>query len=150
MTTFKAILFLFFLSLSINLTARNDGTTMAPILEKTKSLISYIEDEVNQEVVHAEMDILADTKTVFRSLQKGYTYQIIAYGDFRFKDIDVTVYRWNGDKWVMTEKDTENKDMAIVSIKPVTSSDYKIEVKAYKFNKGFDVGHYGLIICHEK
>ncbi|MDO4971783.1 MAG: hypothetical protein Q4E41_06795 [Bacteroidales bacterium] len=150
MTTFKAILFLFFLSLSINLTARNDGTTMAPILEKTKSLISYIEDEVNQEVVHAEMDILADTKTVFRSLQKGYTYQIIAYGDFRFKDIDVTVYRWNGDKWVMTVKDTENKDMAIVSIKPVTSSDYKIEVKAYKFNKGFDVGHYGLIICHEK
>lgn len=133
-----------------NLYAQDDGTTMVPIIEKTQSMVNYVEDELEQEIVRIEMDILQSSKTTYRNLQKGYTYTIIAYGDYRFKDIDVKVYRWNGSEWVVTKSDADSSSVALVMIKPITTSDYKIEVTAYKFNEGYTAGHYGLIVCHEK
>jgi hypothetical protein len=130
--------------------AQDDGTTMVPIMEKTQSLINYIENDCNKEIVRIEMDILSSTKTTYRNLQEGYKYQVIAYGDFRFKDIDVSVSRWNGSEWVVMNKDADDSDMAIVTIIPTSTSDYKIEITAYKFNDGYKAGHYGIIVCHEK
>lgn len=144
------VVLLIMLSSFQNIFAQDDGTTMVPIMEKTQSLVNYIENECNQEIVRIEMDILASTKTTFRNLQEGYKYQVIAYGDFRFKDIDVSVSRWNGNEWVVMNKDTDDSDMAMVTIIPTSTSDYKIEITAYKFNEGYKAGHYGLIVCHEK
>jgi hypothetical protein len=47
-------------------------------------------------------------------------------------------------------KDADDSDMAIVTIIPTSTSDYKIEITAYKFNDGYKAGHYGIIVCHEK
>lgn len=135
---------------SFQVLAQNDGTSMVPIMEKTQSLVNYIENECNQEIVRVEMDILTSTKTSFRNLQEGYKYQVIAYGDFRFKDIDVSVSRWNGSEWVVMNKDADDSDMAMVTIIPTSTSDYKIEITAYKFHEGYKAGHYGLIVYHEK
>ena len=66
------------------------------------------------------------------------------------KDIDVSVSRWNGNEWVVMNKDADDSDMAMVTIIPTSTSDYKIEITAYKFNEGYKAGHYGLIVCHEK
>lgn len=145
----KLLLIFIFIS-CLSCYAQDDGTTMVPIIEKTSSLVKYIEDEAKQEIVRIEMDILANTKTTYRSLQQGYTYQIIAYGDFRFKDIDVSVYRWNGSEWNIMSKDVDNSDMAMVTIAPSQTSDYRIDITAYKFKDGYTAGHYGVIVCHEK
>lgn len=134
----------------LNIKAQDDGTTMVPIMEKTQSFVNYVENEMKQEIVRIEMDILTKTKTTFRNLQEGYTYQIMAYGDYRFKDIDVAVYRWDGSEWKIMNKDSDDNGLAIVTIIPTTTADYKIEITAFKFNEGYTAGHYGLIVCHEK
>ncbi|MBQ7664813.1 MAG: hypothetical protein IJS43_06290 [Bacteroidaceae bacterium] len=139
------------LAFMVNICAfADDGTSMQPIIEKCETLTEYVEGELDQEIVRIEMDILTNSKQTIRSLSDGYTYQIIAFGDYRFKDIDVEVYRKSGGNWVLEEKDNDESEVAIVSVSPSYKQDYKIVIKAYQFNKGYSAGHYGLIICHEK
>lgn len=38
---------------------------------------------------------------------------------------------------------------AAVSITPEQTCDYLIEISAYSYESGYDVGHYGLIIAHD-
>ena len=60
------------LALSLVLFSSNaiadDGASMLPILEKTQSIIELLENDYDEEVVHVEMDILRDEKSVIRSL----------------------------------------------------------------------------------
>ncbi len=129
--------------------AANRSTSMSPIMSKAKELMNYIEDEQNLEIVRMEFDILSSSKSTFRSLSSSYTYTIIAFGDYRFKDIDVKVYRKSGGEWTLVEEDVDTSSVAVVSVKPSYTAEYKIVISAYKFNDGYDVGHYGLFICHE-
>ena len=139
------------LAFMVNICAfADDETSMRPIIEKCEALTAYVEAELNQEIVRIEMDILANSKQTIRSLSNGYTYQIIAFGDYRFKDINVEVYRKSGSSWVLEGKDNDESEVAIVSVSPSNKQDYKIVIKANQFNKGYSAGHYGLIICHEK
>lgn len=144
----KIILFLVF---TLHLCAyADDGTSMQPIIEKCEAIAEYIEETLDQEIVRIEMDILFTSKQTIRTLSRGYTYQIIAFGDYRFKDIDIEVYRWNGNNWILVEKDNDESEVAMVSVSPSYEQDYKIVIKAYKFFSGYSAGHYGLIVCHEK
>ena len=129
--------------------AQNEETTMQPIIEKTQYLVNYLENDKNQEIVRMEMDLLSTSKSTTRMLQKGFTYTIVAYGDYRFEDIDVKVYVRNGSNWTLVDKDTDTDSLAAVSVTPSVNAEYKIEISAYKFAKGYSIGHYGLIICHE-
>ena len=53
-------------------------------------------------------------------------------------------------KWtVLIEKDEDTESVAVVSISPSTTAEYKIVMSAYSFEDGFDAGHYGLIVFHE-
>ena len=60
------------LALSLVLFSSNaiadDGSSMLPILKKTQSIIELLENDYDEEVVHVEMDILRDEKSVIRSL----------------------------------------------------------------------------------
>ena len=38
---------------------------------------------------------------------------------------------------------------ATVTIKPRQNEEYKIVISVYKYNKDYNVGHYGLIVFHE-
>lgn len=46
-------------------------------------------------------------------------------------------------------EDAENDDVATISIKPQSDEEYKIVISVYKINRGYSVGHYGLMIFHE-
>ncbi|MGD8305578.1 MAG: hypothetical protein PVF17_02905 [Ignavibacteria bacterium] len=124
------------------------GTSMEPILAAAKPLVEEIEDG-GYEIVRMEYDLVFDEKSTFRKLYDGWTYGIAAFGDYRIKDIDVTVYRESRGRWEMVEEDAENDDVATVSIKPQRDEEYKIVISVYKFNPGYSVGHYGLMIFHE-
>ena len=124
------------------------GTSMEPILAAADPLIKEIEDEGN-EIVRMEFDLVFDEKTTYRDLYEGWTYGIAAFGDYRIKDIDITVYRKSGGRWDKAAQDAENDDVATVTIKPDKSEEYKIVISVYKFNKDYTVGHYGLVIYHE-
>lgn len=137
------------LIIASNLIAANYSTTMTPIISKGEEVVKYIEDELNMEVVRMEFDILRDTKTTKRVLSKGWTYTIVAFGDFRFTDIDVRVYRKRQGDWQLVDKDNDSSAIAVVGITPTYDEEYMIEISAFSFKSGYDVGHYGLIIAHE-
>lgn len=129
--------------------AHADDRSMKPITAIGEVLINYVEDNLEKEIVRLEYDILATTKTTTRTLAKDWTYTIIAFGDERFEDIDIVVYRKSGGAWVEVGRDTDSEDVALVEVSPKEQGEYKIEIKAYKFKEGYNVGHYGLIIAHE-
>ena len=126
----------------------NKGTSMEPILAAANPLIQEIENEQN-EIVRMEFDLIFDEKTTYRDLYEGWTYGIAAFGDYRIKDIDIAVYRKSGGRWDEVVKDAENDDVATVTVKPDRSEEYKIIITVYKFNTGYTVGHYGLLVYHE-
>jgi hypothetical protein len=124
------------------------GTSMEPILAAAKPLVEEIEGG-DYEIVRMEYDLIFGEKSTYRTLFDGWTYGIAAFGDYRIKDIDVSVYVKSKGKWKLFKEDAENDDVATVSIKPRVKEEYKIVISVYKFNKGYSVGHYGLMIFHE-
>ena len=140
------ILSLFFISLTH---AQNHEITMQPILEAAGPWVQYLESDLEQEIVRMEFDIITSSKSTFRTLSSGWNYGILAFGDFRITDIDVKLYRWEYGQWNLVEKDNSKDSSAIVFIKPTETADYKIEITAYSFDKGYNAGHYGLIVFHE-
>jgi len=124
------------------------GTSMEPILAAAKPLVEEIEGK-DLEIVRMEYDLIFDKKSTYRTLYEGWTYGIAAFGDYRIKDIDITVYIERKGKWKKIVEDAENDDVATVSIKPRSDEEYKIVISVYKFNKDYSVGHYGLMIFHE-
>lgn len=127
----------------------DNGTSMAPIISDAIGLINYIEDDLEQEIVRIEFDILQASKSTIRTFSSGYSYGIVAFGDYRMEDIDVRVYRKSGSSWVLVKSDTDADKTAMVVIQPSYFGEYKIEISCYKFKSGYTAGHYGLIIFHE-
>jgi len=124
------------------------GTSMEPILARAEPLVQEIERD-NNEIVRMEYDLIFTEKDTYRNLYEGWTYGIAAFGDYRIKDIDITVYKQSRGEWKKIVDDAENDDVATVSVKPRQNEEYKIVISVYKFNKDYNVGHYGLIVFHE-
>lgn len=150
------LIFLFILLISSFLFAQreyarldnNKGTSMEPILARAEPLIEKIEKE-GFEIVRMEFDIISEVKETYRNLYKDWEYGIVAFGDYRIKDIDVAVYEKVRGKWKLVEKDAENDDEAMVTIKPYKDGEHKIKISVYRYNKDYTVGHYGLLVIHE-
>ena len=124
------------------------GISMEPILAAAKRLVEEIENK-DFEIVRMEYDLIFDKKSTYRTLYEGWTYGIAAFGDYRIKDVDITVYIERKGKWKKIEEDAENDDVATVSIKPRSDEEYKIVISVYKFNRDYSVGHYSLMIFYE-
>lgn len=125
------------------------GTTMAPILTDAVSYAQTIES-TGSEIVRMEFDILKTEKETYRTLQDGWTYGIWAFGDYRISDIDIDVYKEDGESWTFIGKDSDIYNTAKLVVKPLWTGMYKIIVRAYKLKPGYpNGGHYGLIIFHE-
>ena len=135
-------------ALSLNVFS-DSSTSMAPIMSRAVDIMKLVEDDMNKEIVRMEYDILRTTKTTTRILSSGWTYFIIAFGDYRFKDIDIKVYRNVQGSWQLVGKDNDSSAVAIVTVTPQYEGEYLIEISAYSFESGYEVGHYGLIIAHE-
>jgi hypothetical protein len=52
-------------------------------------------------------------------------------------------------EWTLLKKDTDDQNVAGVEVKPSTYAEYKVVITAYKFNEGYEVGHYGLVYIHD-
>ena len=136
------------IGISTQIFAQKEEISMKPILTDAGKYIQQIEMEMGLEIVRMEFDILQTTKLSFRSLDENFEYGIFAFGDFRISDIDVKVYRWANNQWTLVGKDDTEDGNALVTIKPFLTGEYKIEISAYKFEPGYTIGHYGLLIYH--
>jgi hypothetical protein len=134
---------------SLSTFAQKEEISMSSILQKAGSVVNLIEREHGQEIVRMEFDIIQDSKQTYRTMVEGYTYGVCAFGDHRIKDIDVKVYKWVNEQWVLIEKDEDNSSVAMVAISPSETADYKIVISSYAFEEDYSAGHYGLVIFHE-
>lgn len=104
----------------------DDGISIIPIMEITQSIVELIENDHNEEVVHIEMDTLRDEKSIIRTLYDDSSYTIAAFGDSRYEDIDVYVYRSTGpgvDDWTLETRDNNNSSVAVVGVQPESIQD---------------------------
>ncbi len=145
----KLLLIVTAIILSAGYAIGQSETSMAPILEEAIPIIETVEGE-DLEIVRMEFDIIGETtKATYRYLHDGWEYAIIAFGDFRVKDMDVKVYKDVDGSWVEITKDEDVDPMAVVTVSPSSTAQYMIEIECYEFEPGYSVAHYGLIICHE-
>jgi hypothetical protein len=118
------------------------------ILGKLETVIDAAEER-DMEVVRIEADIIRTTKESIRTLDPSYSYTIIAVGSDRIADLDIEVYKMIDGEWTLLKKDTDDQNVAGVEVKPSNYAEYKVVVTAYKFNEGYEVGHYGLVYIHD-
>ena len=129
--------------------AQNAETTMQDIYDKGGELVKMLEERYEQEIVRIEYDLLFGTKESIRTLSTSYRYTVLAFSDDRVEDLDITVYKRSGNSWEQIMKDTETDNSPLVQFTPTAATEYKVEIKAYKFREGESAAHYGLIISHD-
>ncbi|MCX7836033.1 MAG: hypothetical protein N2450_08210 [bacterium] len=121
------------------------GTSMKPILAASLPLIQ-IAEEGDAEIVRMEFDIISDEKFTYRELHEGVNYGILAFGDYRIRDIDLVLYKYINNQWVEIKRDTDASSSALVKIEPSFTGTYAIKVIAHRYYEGYSKGHYGLLI----
>jgi hypothetical protein len=128
----------------------DEYTTMKEILITMAGYVGYIEDTLNQEIVHMQADIITTEGITFsRTLYPDWTYGITAFGDWRIKDLDIVVYKDVDGEWIKVEQDDEANNYPTVSIMPDDTREYLIELEVYKWTEDYTAAHYGLILFHE-
>jgi hypothetical protein len=125
-------------------------TTMKGVLSDMSEYVDFLEDSLDQEVVHLQADIITKKGTTFtRTLHQGWTYGIAAFGDWRIKDLDITVYMDVDGEWVEVMSDDESDNHPLVSVEPTETNTYLIELTVYKWDEEYTAAHYGMLIYHE-
>lgn len=145
-----AALFLI-LMFGITFLARADiYTTMKDIMGDMTEYVDFLEDSLSQEIVHMQADIITSKGTTFsRTLHEGWVYGIAAFGDWRVKDLDITVYKDVEGEWVEVVSDDESDNHPVVSLEPAETSLYLIELTVYKWGEDYTAAHYGMLIYHD-
>ncbi len=125
-------------------------TTMKGMMDDMAEYVYFLEDSLDQEIVHAQVDIItADGTTFSRTLHDGWTYGIAAFGDWRIKDLDINVYVDVNGEWVEVTADDESDNHPVVTVEPEQTNKYLIELSVYKWDEDYTAAHYGLLIYHE-
>ena len=125
-------------------------TTMKGVMDDMTEYVYFLEDSLDQEIVHVQADIItADGATFSRTLHEGWTYGIAAFGDWRIKDLDITVYEDVDGEWVEVVSDDESDNHPVVTVAPDENNKYMIELSVYKWDEDFSAAHYGMLIYHE-
>jgi len=146
--SFCLLVLLLALPLSFSHAQPKEGTSMKPILTDALTYLQTAED-LGYEIVRMEFDIVTDTKSTYRTLQEGWTYGIIAFGDYRIEQVSVAVYKDVDGTWTQIKTDNESKSNATLTITPSATGQYRVDITAEKFVEGYSAAHYGLIIMHE-
>lgn len=92
--------------------AQKEEISMSAIMTDVIEYIKLIEMEYGQEIVRMEFDIINSTKQSIRTLTSNYEYGIVAFGDYRIKDIDIKVYKLTNGQWTLIEQDQETSSNA--------------------------------------
>lgn len=125
-------------------------TTMKSMMDDMTEYVYFLEDSLDQEIVHVQADIItADGTTFSRTLHQGWTYGIAAFGDWRIKDLDITVYMDVAGEWIEVAADDESDNHPVVTVEPSETNTYLIELSVYKWDEDYTAAHYGMLIYHE-
>jgi len=125
-------------------------TTMKEIINTMEGYVIFLEDSLDQEIVHLQADIIGTEGTSFtRTLHEGWTYGVTAFGDWRINDLDITIYKDVDGQWVEIEKDEAVNNHPTISVVPSSTGTYLIELSVYAFNEDYTVAHYGMLVYHE-
>ncbi|MDH4211148.1 MAG: hypothetical protein OEV79_06830 [candidate division WOR-3 bacterium] len=125
-------------------------TTMKGIMDDMTEYVYFLEDSLNQEIVHVQADIITNSGATFsRTLHEGWIYGIAAFGDWRIKDLDITVYMDVEGEWVEVISDDESDNHPVVTVEPYETNKYMVELTVYKWEEDFSAAHYGMLIYHE-
>ena len=148
-TTLCSLLFVFF-TLCPMLLQADEYTTMKNIMIEMAGYVEFLEDSLEQEIVHMQADIITDDgKSFTRTLHEGWTYGVSAFADWRVSDLDITVYKDVDGEWVEIESDAETDNTPFVTIEPSQTGVYLIELEVYEFAEEYTAAHYGMLIYHE-
>jgi hypothetical protein len=142
---------LFLLSLCIPYALRADMyTTMKGIMSDMTQYVDFLEDSLSQEIVHMQGDIITSEGATFsRTLHQGWIYGIAAFGDWRIKDLDITIYKDIDGEWVEVASDDESDNHPVIAVEPSETAVYLIELNVYKWAEEYSAAHYGMLIYHE-
>jgi len=125
-------------------------TTMKGVMNDISQYVDFLEDSLDQEIVHMQADIMTTKGTTFtRTLHQGWTYGIAAFGDWRIKDLDIKIYMDVDGEWIEVTSDDESDNHPVVSIEPAETNTYLIELTVYKWDEDHTAAHYGMLIYHE-
>jgi hypothetical protein len=144
----STLIILLFMPLTGILAQPNEGTSMKPILTDAQTYIQAAEDK-GCEIVRMEFDVISDTKSTYRTLVEGWTYGVVAFGDYRISDIDIAISKDVDGTWILIQRDNSSAVNASVILTPSSTGMYKIDITAYKFVSGYTAAHYGMLIFHE-
>lgn len=149
----KSFLFSIFAILGILLVKQVNAQTgwdrsILPIMGEGFRNIFYMGDVNNRKVFYAEFDLVKNgsVREIRKTLSAGQQYEMVAWGDFRIKDIGISAYKKNSSgEWSLVVKDYETDYLSKLSFSAVTSEEYKFEINCEP-QIGFDGGHYGFCI----
>jgi hypothetical protein len=132
------------------LAAADEFTTMKDIMVDMASYVTYLEDSLDQEIVHLHADIIGtDGQEFNRPLYSDWTYLIAGFADWRVKDLDIVVYKEVDGQWVEIERDEEADNYPTLTISPSSDGMYLISLQVYEFLEDYTAAHYGLMISHD-
>lgn len=125
-------------------------TTMKGVMNDMSQYVDFLEDSLDQEIVHMQADIITTKGTTFtRTLHQGWTYGIAAFGDWRIKDLDITIYMDIDGEWIEVTSEDESDNHPVVAVEPAETNTYLIELTVYKWDEDYTAAHYGMLIYHE-
>lgn len=139
---------LFAILFSQTLRAQSETLSMASIIADAERYAQVVEREYGQQIVRMEFDLISTTKEAYRTLSGGLEYGIAAFGDANIKDIDLKIYKFVSDQWVLVQQDNSKEKFAMVTVKPELTAQYMIEINAYELQENAGVAHYGLMVFH--
>ena len=129
--------------------AQLSETTLGDIMDSVTSKVNYLESIQNKEVVNVTVDLLVGTqgtKMIYRYLDNGFDYNVLAIGDRRISELKVVVSRKSGDNWIKVDKSIgANPEL---SIYPDERALYEFMVSANNFTGENTAGHFALLLYH--
>ncbi|MFN8206371.1 MAG: hypothetical protein U0T82_03040 [Bacteroidales bacterium] len=126
------------------------GTSMMPIVNSLVDVVKAIEQS-DVEIVHIEFDLIFENgkKEIFRTLSQGYTYGMMAYGDYRLGNVGIDLYTESEDSWEYVQSGQLTEGTMTLLYKVEETRQYKIVLRPLEFKEGYTAGHYGLVIIHD-
>jgi len=125
-------------------------TSMKAMMVEFEDYVTYLEDTLEQEIVHMQADIITeDGMTFTRNLYEGWSYGVVAFGDWRVIDLDITLYKDVDNQWIKVKSDDSEDSHSFVTVAPSATGVYMIELLVDTFEEDYTAAHYGMIIYHE-
>jgi hypothetical protein len=148
----QLLISLLFVLAIFDLSAQKDKNTtnensMLPIIKGLTETVSTLEKE-GVRVIHIEFDNISKRKKNYFRLEDKYTYGIMAYGDYRVKEIVVNLFKKEKNEWKKVAFGEKSGNSSILHFEPTEIDDFLIEIEIKEYFEGYSESNYGMILIH--